>query len=113
LQLGMLIETIWILSVAPISRPAGWLQVCHFVRTRPQHAKKCFGRHGSCADFHVIGLLQHASPLGPEGLEAQDEFLKGERIGVALGQGFGLAISSQHSAFSRYEYAVTSTNLRP
>ena len=30
------------------------------------------------ANLHVIGLLQHASALRPELLQAQDEFLKSE-----------------------------------
>ena len=32
-------------------------------------------------DLDVVGLLQHTSALRPKGLQAQDQFLKGERIG--------------------------------
>jgi hypothetical protein len=86
LQLGVLIKTIRILSIPPVGRPARWLHIGHFVRTWSQDAEKRFGRHCSCTDLDVIGLLQHASPFRPKSLEAQDEFLKSQRIGVGLSQ---------------------------
>jgi len=90
----VLIKTIRILSISPVRGPAGWLYIGHFVRTRSQHAEERFRCHGSRTDLDVIGLLQHASPFRPKSLEAQDQFLKSQRIGVGLSQ----SVVMEHSA---------------
>ncbi len=81
LQLHVLEKPVGILPIAPIRRTPRRLHICNLIRLGPQHAQKCLGCHGPCANFHVIGLLQHASALRPKCLQSQDEFLERERIG--------------------------------
>jgi len=81
LQLGVLIKTIGIFTVAAIRRPARGLHVCDFVGLRTEYSQKCFGSHCARADFDVMRLLQDASPFSPESLQAKDEFLESQRIG--------------------------------
>ena len=82
LQLHVLEQAIGIFSVASVGRTARGLHVGDFVGLRPQHAQKSFRRHGARSDFDVIGLLQDASALRPESLQAEDQFLERERIGL-------------------------------
>ena len=98
LELQMFVQPVRILAIAPISGTPRRLDVSHSVRLRPQHPQKCFRRHGPRADLDVIGLLQHASPFRPKGLEPQDEFLKRRRIGFCSSQ--RVLKGTQHSAFS-------------
>ena len=81
LELGVLEEPVRILAVAPVGRPPRGLRVAHPVGLRPQHAQKRLWTHGSRAHFHVVGLLDHASPLRPEALQAEQQILKGKRGG--------------------------------
>ena len=80
LQLHVLIQAIGILAVTPICRPPRRLHVCDFVWFGSKHAQKSLRRHCAGANFDVVWLLQDASTLGPEGLEAKDEFLKRWRL---------------------------------
>ncbi len=87
LQLRVLIKTIGVLAVAAVSGTARRLHVCDLIRLRPQHPQESFRRHGAGADFHVVGLLQHAAAFRPEGLEPQDKLLKRQRVGLGWVQG--------------------------
>ncbi len=90
LKLHVLEEAIGIFSVAAVSRTPRGLHVADAIGLGAKHAEKRFGRHGAGADFDVVGLLQHATVVCPEILQAKDEFLKGQRIGGG-GQVFSLA----------------------
>ena len=81
LQLHVLEQPVGILAVASVRRTPRRLHVRDLVRLRSQHAQERFRSHGAGADLNVVGLLQHASALGPKSLQAQDEFLERERIG--------------------------------
>src|SRR5262249_28488335 len=75
LQLHVFVETVGIVAVAAIGRTARGLDVCDLIRLGPQHAQKCFRSHGTGADFHIIRLLQHASPVSPELFEGENQLL--------------------------------------
>src|SRR5579864_8595940 len=96
----MLVQPVGIIAVSAISRTARRLSIGDAVRLWSQYAQKGFGRHGSCANLHVIRLLQHTSTLRPEGLETQNEFLKCESAGVCheLSNLSEEALSTQQSA---------------
>jgi len=70
-------EPVRILTVPSVGRAAGGLRIRHGEGLRIQDAEKGLWRHGSGAYFHVIRLLQHAASFGPEGLQTEEEFLKG------------------------------------
>ena len=82
LQLVVLVKPVGILAIAAIGGPARRLHVGYLVGLWPKHTQKSFRRHGAGADIDVVGLLQDTSSLGPEGLEAEDEFLESRRIGL-------------------------------
>src|SRR5215472_13572884 len=75
LELHVLVKTIGVVAVTAVSWSARRLYVSDFVRLRPQHAQEGLWRHGAGADLRVVGLLEDASPLRPELLEAKDQFL--------------------------------------
>ena len=77
LKLGVFEKPVGILAVTAVGRTAGWLCVGHGERPGVKNAQKGFRRHGAGAYLHVIRLLQHASALGPKGLQTEEEFLKG------------------------------------
>src|SRR5579864_1027570 len=82
LKLHVLIKTVGIVAVTPVSRAARRLHVSDLVRLGPEHSQKSFRSHGSRAHFNVIRLLQHASALCPEFLQAEDKFLVCRGCGV-------------------------------
>src|SRR5208337_3689893 len=71
-----MLEPVWVLPVTAVRRPPGRLDVSHTIRLRPQHPQKGGGIERACANFEVVGLLYHASPVGPELIERKYEFLK-------------------------------------
>src|SRR5271157_4963491 len=75
----MLEQPVGVLAVSAISGTARGLHIAHTIRLRPKHAQEGFRRHGSRADLDVIGLLQDATVLRPESLQAKDESLEGQR----------------------------------
>jgi hypothetical protein len=77
----MLEQPVGILAVTSVGGATRRLHIRDFVWLRPEHAQERFGSHGSGADFDVVGLLQHASALRPETLQAEDQILEGRRIG--------------------------------
>ena len=78
LQLAVLIEPVGVLSIAPVGRTARGLHVGNLIRLGAQDAQEGLRGHRTGPDLNVVGLLQHASALRPELLQAQDEFLKSE-----------------------------------
>ena len=89
LELRVLEQPIGILAVSPVGRPPRRLRVAHLVRLRPQHAQKRLRTHRARAHFHVVGLLQHASSLRPERLQAEQKILKSEGTGFYARFGLG------------------------
>ena len=86
LILHVLEEAIGILAIAAVGGTARGLHVTDAIGLGAEHAEEGLGRHGSGADFDVVGLLQDAAVVGPESLQAKDEFLKRQRI-LRGGQG--------------------------
>jgi len=72
----MLIQTIRILAVTPISRPSAGLHERHAVRLRPKNTQERLRMHRARANFHIVRLLQHAILIRPELREAQNQILK-------------------------------------
>ena len=66
LKLRVLIQPVGVLAVSPVGGPTAGLHVSHAIRSRTQHAQKCFRMHRAGANLHIIGLLQHAALLHPE-----------------------------------------------
>src|ERR1700730_14053269 len=72
----MLIKTIRILAVTPISGSPAGLHECNSIGLRPKDAQERFRMHGAGAHFHIVGLLQHAILISPELREPQNQILK-------------------------------------
>ena len=85
LKLGVLVEPIRVLAVTAVSRAARRLRVGDAYGLWAEHAQKGVGAHGAGADFDIEGLLQHAATLGPETLQSEEDFLKGERLVLRRG----------------------------
>src|SRR5271157_1030791 len=75
----MLEQPVGVLAISAISGAARRLHIAHTIRLGPKHAQEGFRRHGPRADLDVIGLLQDATVLRPESLQAKDESLEGQR----------------------------------
>ncbi len=82
LELRVLVEPVGVLSVAAIGGASGGLRVRDVDRLRTEHAQEGVGRHGAGAHLNVIGLLKDASAFRPEGLQPEQQLLKGERFGA-------------------------------
>ena len=80
LVLHVLEEAVGVLAVAAVGGTARGLNVADAIGLGTEDAEKGFGRHGSGADFDIVGLLEDATMIGPKSLQAKDEFLKGQRI---------------------------------
>src|SRR5271166_1927386 len=80
LVLHVLEQPVRVLAVTAIGRATRRLHVANVVRLGAEYSQERLGRHGSCADFDVIGLLQDAPVLRPESLQAENQLLKGQRI---------------------------------
>src|SRR5271169_4196211 len=78
----MLIKTVGVLAVAAVGRASRRLNIGNLIMLWSEHPQKGFGRHGAGADFHVVGLLENASPFCPKSLEPQDKLLKRQRVGL-------------------------------
>ena len=66
LILHVLEEAIGILAVAAVGRTARGLHVADAIGLGTENAEKGLRRHGSGADFDIVGLLQDAAVAGPE-----------------------------------------------
>ena len=80
LKLHVLEQAVGILAVAAVGGTARGLHVADAIGLGTEHAQEGLGRHGSGADLDVVGLLQDAAVVGPESLQAQHQFLEGQRI---------------------------------
>jgi len=80
LELGMLVKAIGIFPVAAVGGPTAGLNVSHAIRMRTEHAQESLRVHRACADFHVVGLLKHATMLHPKLRELQNQILEIEAL---------------------------------
>jgi len=80
------IQSIWIITVAPVGWTTRGLDVSNFVWTRPEGPQEGFRRHGARANFSVIRLLQNASLLSPEAGKTKDDFLVSKGVGFGHGR---------------------------
>src|SRR5205823_6177925 len=78
LKLIVLAETEGVIAVTPVCGTAGRLHVRDLPRLGAEDAEEGRRMHGAGADFEVERRLDHASALGPETLEREDERLKGD-----------------------------------
>jgi hypothetical protein len=76
LKLLVLVEAVRILAIAAVGGAAARLNVGDAVRIGAEHAEKGLGTHRAGPHFHVVGLLNHAAPVGPELFEFEDRLLE-------------------------------------
>jgi hypothetical protein len=81
LELVVVLQTIRVLAVTAVLRPARGLHVGRAPRLRPQRAQERGGVRRSGADFHVIGLQQGAPLPVPVLRQREDDLL--ERLHAA------------------------------
>ena len=84
LKLRMPKEPVGILAIAAIGRPPRGLRIAHAIGLGAQHAQKGLRRHGARTHLNVERLLQHAAARRPKALQAEKQFLKGERSDLGL-----------------------------
>ena len=82
LILIIMLEAIRIFAVSAVGRAAARLDISHLPRLRPQNAQESGRVHSARADFNVVWLLDHATAVAPEFLQAHDEFLKIHHISL-------------------------------
>ena len=87
LELGVLVEAVRVLTIAAVGGAARGLGVGERDRLGAKHAEKGLRRHGAGADLNVKGLQQHAAALRPEGLQAEEQLLKGQWSGTGCRHG--------------------------
>jgi len=71
------LEAVGVLAVAPVIGPDRRLDVGHVPRLGAEHAQEGGRVHRPRADLGVVGLGDEAAVRSPEGLELEDDFLKG------------------------------------
>jgi hypothetical protein len=81
LELGMLLEAIGVLAVAPVVGTDRRFDICHVPWLGTEHAQKGGGVHRPCANLGVIRLPEHAAALCPKLLEGENDLLEVERHG--------------------------------
>jgi hypothetical protein len=70
------LQSVGILAVTPVSRPARGLDVSDFIGLRPENAEKCLRVHGAGTDLDVIRLLKDAIAFGPKCLKLKYKILE-------------------------------------
>jgi hypothetical protein len=65
LKLLMLVKPVGIFAVAAVGGAAAGLHVSHSIGFWAKYTEERFGRHGSGADFEIIGFLDDAAAIGP------------------------------------------------
>ncbi len=85
----MLEEAVGVFAITAVGGAARRLRVADAVGLGAEHAQKGLRRHGACADFNVIGLLEDTTACGPEALQTEQQFLKGEGGGLGLRRNLG------------------------
>ena len=79
LVLVVVLQPVRVVAVAAVLRPAARLHVGGVPGLGPDRAQEGRGVESARADFHVVGLQQHAALLGPVALQRQDQFLERAR----------------------------------
>jgi hypothetical protein len=72
----VLVETVGILTIAPVGGPTARLNVGDAVWVRSENAKKRLRVHRAGPDFNIVGLLEDASLPHPKMGKRKDEILK-------------------------------------
>ena len=76
LELGVLLKTVGVLTIASIVRAHRRLDVSDVPGFGTEHAQKSGGIHGASTDLGVIGLPDQAAVCCPEFLQFKDDGLK-------------------------------------
>ena len=80
-----MLHPIGIFTVAAVGRPPARLRIGGAPRLRSERPEKRRGVKGPRPHFEVIGLVNHATLIGPESMEGEDEFLEGHEQSNRLG----------------------------
>jgi hypothetical protein len=76
LKLGMFVEAVGVIPVAPVGGPAAGLHVGHPVGVGTEYAEEGFRTHGAGADLSIVGFLNDAATVCPVLLQREDNLLK-------------------------------------
>jgi hypothetical protein len=79
LELVVVLQAVGILAVPPVRRAAGRLHVGGVPRLGTEGPQERRGIERSGADLDVVRLVDHATFIGPELLQGQNEILKKHR----------------------------------
>ena len=74
-----MLQPVRVLAIAPVLGPARGLHVSGLPGAWPERAQRRRRVKGAGSHFQIIGLQDHAALPCPEGLEGQNEVLKGAR----------------------------------
>ncbi len=74
-----MLKAIGIFTIASIGRTPGWLDVGHIPRLWTENTQERSGIEGPRAFFHIVGLLDDTTLLGPVILQSKDQFLKSHK----------------------------------
>jgi len=75
LELEVLVDAEGVLTVAAVRRASAGFHVGHVPGLGAQGTEESERVHGARALLQVVGLADEAAPVGPEPLQAEDEFL--------------------------------------
>src|SRR5260370_16786159 len=109
----MLVEAIRIFSVTTVGGPTTGLNISDAISMRAQHAQESFRVHRACANFHVIGLLKHATLLHPKLRELQNQILKIEPLRFFLKFYFSFQVVSKSSRVASHRSMWCSIHVSP
>src|SRR5688572_28603931 len=65
-----------VVAISAVCRPPARLHICGVPGLRAERAQERRGVESASADFHVVGLKQHATLLRPVALQRQDHVLE-------------------------------------
>jgi len=66
LELIVVLQAVRILAIAPVSRPAGRLNICYVPCIRPEDTQKSGRVKGSRTYLHIKRLMENTPLIGPE-----------------------------------------------
>ena len=87
LKLVVVLQAIRVFAIAAVLRPPRRLHIGGVPRLGTERAQRGRGVKGAGADFHVIGLQDHAAVIRPITLERQDQSLERAFRAHMRGQG--------------------------
>ena len=76
LELVIMLQPVGVFAVAAVLGPPRRLHIGRVPPLRAERAQRGGGMKGAGADFHVVGLQDHAALVGPEALQRQDQSLE-------------------------------------